>query len=187
MKNTLNLSELKALLKKAIDIEREQVSMNRMEKDAQQALKEAAESGSLESETTQRRIGDARLKLDTIKMRRDALTAPEREIQKGLYRIFSQQSEAWNDLVVAKRTEMEEAIIKANLPFWGNERDCRRHFDAGEINLCPVMHDIRRAFYQKPSGAGEVERSITDDVELLIAHIRRHSRILGIQLNEPAE
>ena len=170
------MKELKNLLKECRDVADELRRLDLIERDARRGLEEATDED-LGSTSTQRKVADARLSLDLVASRRRKLKDPWQKVQRDLATQFKAEVAAWNDRVAASKTAKEDEIVRANLPFYGDERTFRKQLNFDSV---PVMFAYRKAFtdvpqYEKPSDADLVR-----DVVLLISHVERWSKTLGL-------
>ena len=171
------MKELKSLLTEAAKIAQELKRLEQMESDARSAIVAAADED-ITTPAAQKRIQDSRLTLDLVAARRSKLKPPYSALHARLQEQFRAEVDAFNNQVVAARTAKESEIVKANLPFHlEDERQFRKHCN---FDSFPVMQPYRKAFAQVPRYQNPAEADLVRDVGLLIAHIERWSKKLGI-------
>jgi hypothetical protein len=167
--------ELKKLLKPAHDVADELRRLDLMERDAKQVLKEVGKTGDIESPAIQRKVSDARIRLDLIASRRPILEAQQGETEETMRAASRVESARWNRVVAAARAELAEAQIQAALPFWeGNERACRRYYDSLLPWQPPAFYELDRSLYHAPSAETDPIREAERLVAFINARLRYH-------------
>ena len=171
------MKELKSLLTEASKIAQELKRLEQMELDARSEIVAAADED-VTTPAAQKRIQDSRLTLDLVAARRSKLKPPYSALHARLQEQFRAEVDAFNNQVVAARTAKENEIVRANLPF--HENDERQFRRICNFDTFPVMLPYRKAFAQVPRYQNPAEADLVRDVGLLIAHIERWSKKLGI-------
>jgi hypothetical protein len=148
-----------------------------MEAGAQATIVQATDED-ITAPDVQKRITEARLTLALVSARRSKLRPPLSVAHNLLREQLKAETDAWNNSVVAARKAKEAEIVRANLPFYeNNEREFRRHFN---FDAVPAMYHFRRAFAEVPRYENPAQADLARDAGLLIAHIERWSKKLGL-------
>jgi hypothetical protein len=170
------MNDLKKALQPARDIADELRRLEVRELEDTKTLKTAGETGDIDDPKTQRRVADARTRLDMIKSRRRRLEPCLVEQEQLLLKAVQEEAGRWNRCVEAERERLIEARIQANLVFFeGDERACRKYYEGERMFEAPVFYEINRAFYPAGAPTGDPVQA----AETLAAFIRRHAKLLG--------
>ena len=168
---------LQSLLSETKKLAGEIKRLDAMEAGARTAIVQATDED-VTAPDVQKRISDARLTLELVSARRSKLRPPLSVAHNRLKEQFKAEVDAWNNRVVAARKAKEAEIVRANLPFYENsEREFRRHFNFDSV---PAMYHFRRAFTEVPRYENPAQADLARDAGLLLDHIERWSKKLGI-------
>jgi hypothetical protein len=168
--------ELKDLLKPARDVSDELRRLDLMAADAKKTLKTAGATGDIEDPKVQRKVGDARIRLDLVKGRRTHIESENARLDDDLRAAYRKEAARWNRLVMEAKAALVEARIQANLPYWdGDEHACRRLYDGGRMEEAPIFYRFSRAFCSETPPCDDPIKA----AELLTAHINRAAKALG--------
>ena len=179
------MKDLNKLLNQYRDLAREESSLDAMQADAQTMMDEATiavEGGApLEDNRVQRKIGDARLKLDLVASRRKFVERSLKSALGAMVVAYQAQVRGSNRLIQARRESIWQRILEANRAFFpDNEKLLIRTL---EPLYWPVLSDNDRALWSgqdgSPSGPLSPEKR-AQEVNHFISHTRRYSEQLGV-------
>jgi hypothetical protein len=140
--------ELKKLVKEAQDVADEIRRLDLMERDANKVLKEVGRTGDIEVSATQRKVADARIRLDLVASRRRYVESEDGRLAAALRIAYREEATRWNILVAQAKSAMAEERILANVKYWnGDERECRKYFDGIRMFEAPIFYDYDRSFF----------------------------------------
>jgi hypothetical protein len=164
----------KKLAKTASDISDELKRLDITEAEDKQTLKSVASARDFSDPKVQRRIADARTRLDMINARRGGLESERQDLETAMKTAFAAEKSRWNILVAGIKSALVYGRIQANLPYWeGDERACRRYFDGPLMFEAPIFYRVDRAFY-----AGlDADKDALRALKALISHIRCHGNL----------
>jgi hypothetical protein len=168
--------EFKKLLKEAQDVADEIRRLDLMERDANKVLKEVGSAGDIESTATQRKVADARIRLDLVASRRGYVESEHQRLYDALRAAYRAEASRWNILVAQAKNAMVEERISASLKYWeGDEKACRKYFDGLRMFEAPIFYTYNCAFCPEiPAYSDPIQA-----VKSLASHMERHRKILG--------
>jgi hypothetical protein len=186
------MKELKKLLNEYRDLSREERSLDATQASAQKLMEEATASveggAPLDDSRIQRKIGDARLKMDLVASRRKFVERSLKSAFGALFVAYQEKQSEWNRLIEARRESIWQRILEANRPFFPDaERLLTRTL---EPLYWPVLNDNNRALWGgfTAAAAGPLsQEQRAEEVKLFISHMRNYSKQLDIQVENIGE
>jgi hypothetical protein len=170
----IDVKTLRQTLKEHQDAAEELNRLDQMEGDARRDM-EAATNDDIGKESVQRKISDARITLDLVKSRRKKLAAPTSELSRRLKEQFRAVGNAWNAQLDAIQKEREAQYREATQAFHGG--------DPTRVFL-PPMHVLfpnrQECTFHFPYYPNPEQQDLARDVQLLLAHIARSQKKLGL-------
>jgi hypothetical protein len=176
--------EFKRLIKALREPDSEVWRLDEMDRTANAALALLGKDGDLTSEKVQRRVSDARIRLDLVKSRRAGVEEWRDGIEASLKTLYSAECERWNYKIHWWFERLKEQHIAANLPAWPSERECRKFFGNPE-HWPPFFHDFLRCTVVQDetlswnTGTNKIVGGLTGAIGRLISHEERWLPVLG--------
>jgi hypothetical protein len=173
------MKKIELLVTEASKIKNELGRLDDMEANARAKIISATDED-VTTPAAQQAIANARLTLEVVAARRAKLKSPFSGVRETLQEQFKAEGKRWNAAVEVARLAKEMELVAALLPFWeGDEKLMRRIM--GDSLLSPtIFHQYRQAFFQFPYYPRPEEQDLVRDVRIMIAHIGRWSRDLGL-------
>jgi len=170
--------QTESLLREVSKIASELKRLDDMEAGARSAIVSATDED-VTTPAAQQKIADARLTLEVVSARRSKLKPPFSVAHQKLQERFRAEGNAWNDVVAAARREKERELVAAMLPYWNSEAAMRRVLGAN-LQAASVFRKYHEAVWHRPFYPHPEEQDLVRDVRLLLSHIERSKKALGI-------
>lgn len=176
MKSSKEQQQLLDMVERRRGLKDERLRMIKLKAEHKQTL-EGIGGEDISDAKVQKRAQEAQLGITLCDARLARLNVPDSEFE-AIERLKKVVGTRWNEEVVRARDAALEELIWSQLPFFNDERECRKYWK-NAFNEHPMFYKFRKAFYDFPSGPRE-ERDIIREVESLISAMERHSKALGL-------
>lgn len=173
---SIDCEPLVHLLKQALADQAELAKLDQIEDSSKAEIEAVLQDGKIEDEKEQKRLSNARLRLDLVPARRKRLAANLAKITGELRTAFRQVARAHDTQVRACREEVVDRLALALKPFFPDTPDRRLRQIAEGLNS-PAT-DLRKLFSHTDGGQVS-EAHVVTAVEQFIGHTQRVARKLG--------